>query len=73
MLDMVKEKVFKDHPNIENLAEVLFSVFVSIETTGQAVQFEQKFSYRQPMYKVIDFIWKIKLHQDAIIVRVQSS
>jgi len=65
---MVKRDLFTSHPNIDNLAEVLFTVFVSIETTGESVQFEQKLNYRQPMYKVIDYIWKIDLHQKAIVV-----
>lgn len=32
---------------------------MSIEETGQAVQFEQKFSYRRPMYDVIKYIWTL--------------
>jgi ubiquitin conjugation factor E4 A len=34
--------------------------FHSIEETGQAVQFEQKFSYRRPMYDVIKYIWTLE-------------
>lgn len=66
--ELLKERLFTEHPNINHLAEVLFTVFVSIETTGESVQFEQKLSYRQPMYKVIDYIWKIELHRKAIVV-----
>jgi ubiquitin conjugation factor E4 A len=32
----------------------------SIEETGQSVQFEQKFSYRRPMYDVIKYIWSLE-------------
>ncbi len=32
----------------------------SIEETGQAVAFEQKFSYRRPMYDVIKYIWSLE-------------
>lgn len=67
---MMKERLFRDHPNIDNLSEVLFHVFVSIETTGESVEFEQKLSYRQPMYKVIDYIWKIDKHRKAIEVSI---
>lgn len=67
---MMKERLFRNHPNINNLAEVLFHVFVSIETTGESVEFEQKLSYRQPMYKIIDYIWKIDKHRKAVEVRV---
>lgn len=66
---MLKERLFRNHPNIDNLADVLFHVFVSIEATGESVEFEQKLSYRQPMYKVLDYIWKIDLHRAAIQVR----
>jgi len=66
--DLVKGMLFSQHPNIEHLAEVLFTVFVSIETTGESVEFEQKLNYRQPMYRVIDYIWKIDLHRKAIKV-----
>ena len=66
--EAMKERLFTDHKNVEHLAEVLFDVFVSIETTGESVEFEQKLSYRQPMYKVIKYIWTINLHKEAIKV-----
>jgi ubiquitin conjugation factor E4 A len=43
-------------------------VFVSIEVTGQSVQFEQKFNYRRPMYQVLEHIWEIESHRKAIKV-----
>lgn len=66
--ELLKERLFTEHRNVRHLAEVLFNVFVSIETTGESVEFEQKLSYRQPMYKIIDYIWKIRLHREAIMV-----
>lgn len=56
------------HPLIEHLAEKLLNVFVSIEMTGQSVQFEQKFNYRRPMYMVLEHIWEITLHKTCIKV-----
>lgn len=53
---------------IPHLAETLLHVFVSIEMTGQSVQFEQKFNYRRPMYLVLDYIWEMEIHQKAIEV-----
>ena len=41
------------------IVPTLLHVFVDIETTGQAVQFEMKFSYRRPMYDVMKYIWEI--------------
>ena len=61
-----------EHKLIGHLAEKLLNVFVSIEMTGQSVQFEQKFNYRRPMYMVIDHIWGIKFHRDAIKVSIFS-
>lgn len=46
----------------------LLHVFVSIEMTGQNVEFEQKFNYRRPMYIVLEFIWKIDVHRDSMKV-----
>ncbi|PVD37577.1 hypothetical protein C0Q70_00173 [Pomacea canaliculata] len=61
-----REQVFQRHPLISHLAETLLHVFVSIEMTGQSVQFEQKFNYRRPMYLVLDYIWEQEIHQKAI-------
>lgn len=41
-------------------------MFVSIEETGQAVEFEQKFSYRRPMYDVIKYIWGLEVHREKV-------
>ncbi|XP_013398421.1 ubiquitin conjugation factor E4 A [Lingula anatina] len=61
-----REQLFVKHPLIQHLAETLLHVFVSIEMTGQAVQFEQKFNYRRPMYKILDYIWNIEIHHEAL-------
>lgn len=44
--------------------ESLLNVFVSIEMTGQSVQFEQKFNYRRPMYIVMDYLWQNEEHKE---------
>ncbi len=49
--------VFAKHPCAAYFTEALISVFVSIEMTGQSVQFEQKFNYRRPMYELLEFLW----------------
>ncbi|XP_076074488.1 ubiquitin conjugation factor E4 A-like isoform X2 [Mytilus galloprovincialis] len=61
-----KGQLFVQHPLIDHLAEKLLHVFVSIEMTGQSVQFEQKFNYRRPMYQVLEHIWEIESHRNAI-------
>ena len=63
-----REALLHEHPLIENLAETLLHVFVSIEMTGQSVQFEQKFNYRRPMYVILHKIWEIEIHKNSIRV-----
>ena len=41
------------------IVPTLLHVFVDIETTGQAVEFETKFSYRRPMYDVMKYVWEM--------------
>jgi hypothetical protein len=48
----------------EQIVVNLLQVFVSIEMTGQSVQFEQKFNYRRPMYIVMDYLWQIVEHRN---------
>jgi len=62
------ETIFKEHPLIEQLTRVLLDVFVSIELTGQAVAFEQKFNYRRPMYEILEYIWKLDKHRTQVKV-----
>lgn len=60
-------ELFEIHPLIEQLAPSLVNVFVSIEMTGEGVQFEQKFSYRRPMYVVLEYLWGRPFHRQMII------
>lgn len=59
--------LFENHPLVEELAISLVNVFVSIEMTGEGVQFEQKFSYRRPMYVVLEYLWERPLHRGILI------
>lgn len=60
-------ELFENHPLIEQLAPSLVNVFVSIEMTGEGVQFEQKFSYRRPMYVVLEYLWGRPFHKEMLI------
>lgn len=60
-------QLFENHPLINGLAPSLVNVFVSIEMTGEGVQFEQKFSYRRPMYVVLEYLWERPLHRQILI------
>lgn len=61
-------RIFREHPLIEDLARTLLDVFVSIELTGQAVAFEQKFTYRRSMYEILEYIWTLDKHRHEIKV-----
>jgi len=54
-----RQALFQDDPGRLQLVYAILHVFVSIEETGQSVQFEQKFSYRRPMYDVIKYMWTL--------------
>lgn len=68
-------ELFRQHPHRLQIVENLLNVFVSIEMTGQSVQFEQKFNYRRPMYAIMQYLWTLdeqrecfaKLSKDALI------
>ncbi|XP_023293339.2 ubiquitin conjugation factor E4 A [Lucilia cuprina] len=49
--------VFDNHNERLKVVSSLLNVFVSIEMTGQSVQFEQKFNYRRPMYAIMEYLW----------------
>ena len=63
-----REALFRKHPLAVNVSGTLLHVFVSIEMTGQGVEFEQKFNYRRPMYAILRHIWSINLHREALNV-----
>ena len=45
----------------------MLHVFVDIETTGEAVQFEMKFSYRRPMYDIMKYIWEMDEYKQRFL------
>lgn len=51
------KNLFTEHSDRLKIIPNLLHVFVSIEMTGQSVQFEQKFNYRRPMYRIMEFLW----------------
>ncbi|XP_050319386.1 ubiquitin conjugation factor E4 A [Bactrocera neohumeralis] len=50
-------RVFDSNMDRLKVVRSLLNVFVSIEMTGQSVQFEQKFNYRRPMYAIMEYLW----------------
>lgn len=68
LLDFQKslsERIFLNHECSSLICESLINVFVSIEMSGQSVQFEQKFNYRRPMYELFEFLWNLPSQNSA--------
>lgn len=68
-----REQLFLHHPHRQQIIPNLLHVFVSIEMTGQNVQFEQKFNYRRPMYIVMNYLWKLDEHRNNFIVLAKEA
>ncbi|CAF0817504.1 unnamed protein product [Brachionus calyciflorus] len=65
----VSDRIFIRHECSYLITESLLNVFVSIEMTGQSVQFEQKFNYRRPMYELIEFLWNLGKNTESKLNR----
>ncbi|XP_015436791.1 PREDICTED: ubiquitin conjugation factor E4 A [Dufourea novaeangliae] len=68
-----REQLFIKHPYRQYIVANLLKVFVSIEMTGQSVQFEQKFNYRRPMYVVMEYLWKLQEHRNNFIILAEEA
>ncbi|XP_043248079.1 ubiquitin conjugation factor E4 A isoform X1 [Colletes gigas] len=68
-----REQLFMTHPYRQHIVANLLKVFVSIEMTGQSVQFEQKFNYRRPMYVVMEYLWKLQEHRNNFIALAEEA
>ncbi|CAF0925407.1 unnamed protein product [Adineta ricciae] len=60
------EMIFRQHPFIEHIPRVSLEVFVSIELTGQSVEFYQKFNYRRPMYAILECLWAYENQREQL-------
>jgi len=58
-----QQQLFLSHELADEVVPALLHVFVSIEMTGQSVQFEEKFNYRRPMYVIIKYLWSVDRHK----------
>jgi len=52
-----KADIFKTYEHKQYLVPCLIHVFVSIELTGQSVDFYQKFPYRRSIYAILEYLW----------------
>lgn len=65
--------VFDNHCERLKVVSSLLNVFVSIEMTGQSVQFEQKFNYRRPMYAIMEYLWSKEEYVQSFRVLAQEA
>ncbi|XP_076286750.1 ubiquitination factor E4A isoform X2 [Lasioglossum baleicum] len=68
-----REQLFITHPYRQHIVPNLLKVFVSIEMTGQSVQFEQKFKYRRPMYVVMEYLWTLTEHRNSFTILAKEA
>lgn len=68
-----RQKIFMKFPYKGFLAVATLQLFVDIEFTGDPHQFEQKFHYRQPLYKIMRYLWGKKASREAVIKEVSRA
>lgn len=54
-----RERIFTEYKYRLEIIPCVLNVFVNIETTGQAVEFEMKFNYRRPMFEILKYVWEM--------------
>lgn len=62
-----RQQLFEQHELADQVVPALLHVFVSIEMTGQSVQFEEKFNYRRPMYVIMKYLWSVERHKKKFV------
>ncbi|PIK56603.1 putative ubiquitin conjugation factor E4 A isoform X2 [Apostichopus japonicus] len=68
-----RERMFKEHTLDVQLSHAVLSIFVDIEFTGDEHQFEQKFNYRRPMYKIIKYLWGLEKHKNCFKILAKEA
>jgi ubiquitin conjugation factor E4 A len=64
----IQRVVFESHSFAnQHLFTSLLTIFIDIEHTGDSMEFEDKFSYRMPIYDIIKFLWEIPSYQQNLI------
>lgn len=63
LLDVPKEKLFMEHPNKAEFIEAILSIFVGIEMSGAYLRFGEAFSYRRPLYALMEYLFTMGVHR----------
>ncbi|OQV19602.1 Ubiquitin conjugation factor E4 A [Hypsibius exemplaris] len=66
LLDVPKEKLFREHPHKSEFMEAVLNIFVSIEMAGANLRFGEAFSYRRPLYAVMEYLFTMPEHQKRV-------
>jgi ubiquitin conjugation factor E4 A len=60
---------FDDHPLVQNIfIDSLLRIFIDIESSGEDLQFEQKYRYRHQIYSVLVCVWQRMEYQHTVAV-----
>ena len=63
LLDVPKEKLFAEHPHREEFMEAILSIFVGIEMSGAYMRYGEAFSYRRPLYALMEYLFTMGNHR----------
>ena len=62
-----RERIFTEYKFRCEIIPCVLNVFVNIETTGQAVEFEMKFNYRRPMFEILKYVWEMTEYRSKML------
>ena len=62
-----RERMFTEYKFRLEIIPCVLNVFVNIETTGQAVEFEMKFNYRRPMFEILKYVWEMEEYRTKML------
>ena len=62
-----RERIFTEYKFRLEIIPCILNVFVNIENTGQAVEFEMKFNYRRPMFEILKYVWEMEDYRAKMI------
>ena len=62
-----RERIFSEYKFRLEIIPCVLNVFVNIETTGQAVEFEMKFNYRRPMFEILKYVWEMEEYRTKML------
>ena len=66
-LKLNRENLFTNYRYRLEIIPCILNVFINIEMTGQAVEFEMKFNYRRPMFEILKYVWEMEEYRERMV------